>query len=140
MKIKMIQYLTGSNPDYNKLANEVEFLNKTYCKFYGYDYEFLRFKEQELEWADAVEYKIKYISETLNKQEHDYVVFVDADAGIANPTIKIEDLIDNEHYLFLSKCNERYAFLRDTTLALKNLSDLWQNHNDFFIQSFLMNL
>ena len=45
----------------------------------------------------AVAYKMKFIMDHLNKQDCDYLVWIDADAAISKPTIKIEDLIDDKH-------------------------------------------
>ena len=99
MKIKLIQYYT-SNCEY---AVHTVKINQLYCTKYDIDYSVLNNdntiisnnEERSLKW-----YKIKFINETLqNDNEHDYIIFVDADAFFVNHNKDIRDIIN----LYLTK-------------------------------------
>ena len=112
MKIKIIQYFIGNNQKYLKLCKKDEELNRKYCQLCGYDFDFIYFNAEEIkqEGIDFLFYKIKFIYDYLiQKQNYDYYVFLDADAVVSNPNIKIEDLIDDKHQLFLSRGNDRFG-------------------------------
>ena len=116
MKIKVIQYLISNDQKYLKLAKLAEKINHNYCKINGYDFKFeYKDNESNLDFEATTFYKILYINENLN--DCDYLVFIDADAAISNPTIKIENLIDDKHELFLSRGNDRLYQL----ITLQNL-------------------
>ena len=116
MKIKVIQYLISNDQKYLRLAKLAEKINHNYCKINGYDFKFeYKDNESNLDFEATTFYKILYINENLN--DCDYLVFIDADAAISNPTIKIENLIDDKHELFLSRGNDRLYQL----ITLQNL-------------------
>ena len=129
--VKIIQYFVGTNKKYIELCHEVEKLNKTYAELYGYSYNFNYIDETivkdyfgQCTYKEMLAYKIKYMYDSLLKNDCDILVFIDADAAVSKPTIKIEELIDNEHDLFLSKGNDVVAVkncLNNIKIGLKNV-------------------
>lgn len=106
MKIKIIQYLISNDNEYLQLAKLSEQINCCYCKLYNYDFKFeYKNNDENLNFEETTFYKIPYINNNLNNC--DYLVFIDADAAVSNPNIKIEDLIDNKHEMFFSRGNDR---------------------------------
>lgn len=110
MKIGIIQ--TDNRLD-NSVFNEMFALNKKYAEIHNYTYIFnqIKLNQKLYEWQDLI-----YHEENLNKlkayitryqlfekyiNDFDYLVYMDSDAVINNPNIKIEDLIDDTHDLFV---------------------------------------
>ena len=111
--VKIIQYYVGSDQRYLQVCKASKTVNQKYAKIYGYQYSFEHIPEQELinfygacDREKIIAYKIKLMYDNLMEQDNDVVVFIDADAAISKPTIKIEDLLDDEHDLYLSKGNQ----------------------------------
>ena len=124
MKVKLIQYNFGYDSKYMQLCKLTEQINKKYCDLHGYDHEFdyldtkiLEDLYGKLDWSLACVYKLQWVYEKLIKQDADYLIQLDADAVVSNPNIKIEDLIDDKHQLFLSKGNER-VYLANSLISL----------------------
>lgn len=107
-KIKIVQYFIGDNQKYLHLCDIVKQLNVKYCSIHGYEYQFLFLLKPNI---DVIIFKMKYIYEQLLKQDCDYLVFLDADAAVSKPTVKIEELVDFQHELFLSRNNQRYGII-----------------------------
>lgn len=134
MKIKLVSYFVdGGNQKYLKLSKLCEEVNKRYCNLYNYDIQFDYYDKQkiinhygtETKYC-LIDYKVPFMSEQLNKQDCDYLVFVDADAAINKPTIKIEDLIDNQHELFLSRGNEKVLQINCIVNIANKLNQIFQ--------------
>lgn len=115
MKIKVVAFFVDcGNQKYLKLCKACEEVDREYCKLHGYDLEFTYLKKQDVidffggrEDVVIEHYKIPFIKQQLDKQDADYVVVLDTDATISKPTIKIEDLVDDKHDMFLSRGNEK---------------------------------
>lgn len=115
MKVKFVSYfIDGGNQKYKELAALTQEINKKYCQLYNYDLQYAYMTEQQFvdfypkrDRMELHDYKVPFISFELNKQDCDILVFIDADATISKPTIKIEDLLDNEHELFICRGNEK---------------------------------
>lgn len=116
MKIKIVQFYCGKNQVYNQLVNQVKDLNSNYCYIHNYDYQLRQVDEKQVQqfinsnnfrW-NINAYKFKVIYEQLIQSDCDYLVYMDADAAISKPQIKIEDLIDNEHDLFFSRSDSKH--------------------------------
>lgn len=134
MKCKIIQYLVGNDPKYLELAKECEKVNRTYAEHYGYDFVFEymngdKVKEQygKCTSKEIIAYKIKFMYDHLMKNDCDVLMFVDADAAISKPQIKIEDLIDEEHEIYLSRGNERVAQLIHLTNIRNGMIRIFNN-------------
>jgi hypothetical protein len=86
-------------------ADDVEFpkisreINEKYAELHGYDYKWETF-ESKLTFLTATSYKFIFISKYLYK--YDLIVFIDADAAFVCPQINIEELIDDEHYIYMA--------------------------------------
>lgn len=93
MQIKFIQYHT-SNCTY---AAYPEKINKLYCDKYNIEYFSLaddnhirtNNENRALQW-----YKIKFTKEILQNNNHDYIIFADADAVFVNHNKDIRDIIN----------------------------------------------
>lgn len=93
MKIKIIQYYYSDNLEYVKQSEEI---NRKYCEKYDIDYYceknskliFDTVGDRNPSW-----YKIRYLKEQLESFNHDYIIYLDADAFIANHDIDIRDVI-----------------------------------------------
>lgn len=114
MKIKMVQmFIPGQKKDYLKLASVSKEINQKYCNLHGYDYQFVQLKQEQIinqlggfSWNQMAAYKQKFMLDHLT--DCDYMVWIDADAAVSNPNIKIEDLIDDKHDFFLSRGNDQF--------------------------------
>lgn len=116
MKIKIIQFYCGDDPVYKELVDVVADLNGEYCKRYNYKYCFEHVSREDVDnyintnifrW-NINAYKFKVINDHLRMDDCDYLVYMDADAVVSNPTIKIEDLIDQDHSIFFSRSDSKY--------------------------------
>ena len=93
MKIALIQYYT-SNVNYGKYS---EAINEEYCKIHGYTYVvekddtkiFSVIEDRHPTW-----YKSKMALEVFEKEEPDWILFLDADALVSDFNQKIEEHID----------------------------------------------
>ena len=135
-KIKIISYFVGDNPEYLQLVQEAEKLNKKYAELYGYSYVFNYFDNSvisnyygECNSKNICSYKMKFIYDNLIKDDCDILVSLDADAVISKPQIKIEDLIDEEHDLFLSRGNDIFWQNRELKNIVSELYRLFHNNN-----------
>lgn len=120
MRIKFIQYFIGNNQKYLKLSKICEEINKKYCQLHGYEYEcqyktWQDAKNEGFEYNDSIGgnvgmYKMFYLHKILEKrQNYDYYIFLDADAAVSKPIIKIEDLIDDTHQFYVAHGNDRFG-------------------------------
>jgi hypothetical protein len=125
-----IAFVTASTKEiyvYSKYSNQNL---KYYCN--KHKYKLYIFKEHLCKQVHPCWYKIILLNYLLKK--HKYIVWVDSDAIITNPTIKIEKFIDNYHELFVCKdiSNWRTPF-NSGVMILKNnknvkyfLSKVWK--------------
>lgn len=113
MKFKMVSYFVpNDNEDFKKLTDITTQINKQYCEMHRYDYQLINVsKEQiieefgEFDLEKIVGYKLKLWRDQLDS-DCDYLAFIDTDAAVSNPDIKLEDLIDDTHSLFFSRGND----------------------------------
>ena len=136
MKCKIIQYLVGKNEKYLELAKECEKINRTYAGLYGYDFVFEYMDEDKVKeqygkctTKEIIAYKIKFMYDHLMKNDCDVLMFIDADAAVSKPQIKIEDLIDDQHEIFLSRGNERVAQILHLTNIRNGMIRIFSNPN-----------
>ena len=135
MNIKICQYFVGKDEKYLELCHEVKKINKKYAEIQGYAYEFeytdedviKTYYDGECTYKEILAYKLHFVYNNLMFGDYDLIVFLDADAAISNPTMKIEDLIDNKHELFLSRGNE-------ITCQLVELKRIKNSINNLYIQ------
>ena len=95
----------------NETIIKIKEINEKYAKINNYQFIFENFNinDYHYEWEDLIlnefskltYYRFNLIEKYLNN--FDYFVWIDSDACICNPNIKIEDLIDNEHDIFISQ-------------------------------------
>ena len=112
--IKIVQYYVGNDPEYLKLCDASITVNSKYAQAHGYKYSFQMVPEQKLinyygsvTYQKIIAYKIKLIYDHLMMQDKDVVVFIDADAAVSKATMKIEDLLDDKHEIYLSRGNQK---------------------------------
>lgn len=136
--MKIVQYNFGYDSKYMQLCKLSEQINKKYCQLHRYDYQFDYLDEQIVKdlyggfnWNLAALYKLNYMYDILMKDDCDYLVTLDADAAINKPQIKLEDLIDDQHDLFLSRGNEKIWVINILQQLNQNIVDLFQNHRDY---------
>ena len=130
MKIKIIQYFIGDNQKYLKLSKLCEEINKKYCNLHGYDFEYQYLTEEDIKKVykvaqcsrlQIVFYKHIYIYNNLGNNGYDYIVFLDGDAAVNNPNIKIEDLVDTTHQFFLTRGNDRIGEINTLHILYKSI-------------------
>lgn len=105
LKIAIAQFYT-SNVSYGKYTEEI---NKKYCEEQGYIYHVEKDDNKiktELEGRSATWYKPKFITEVFESHNPDYVLFLDADAIISDPTRRIEEFIEDGFNII---CTEDYG-------------------------------
>ena len=147
MKVKLIQYYCGNDEKYKEMIQEVSFLNSNYCKLHNYEYCFDFIEKQQIDnflnsntftWC-VTAYKLKYIYDHLMKNDADYLVFIDADAAVNNPNIKVEDLVDQNHSLFLSRSDSKTEQQVHMVDLAKKMNVIFQNNlliNNYLDQFF----
>lgn len=147
MNIKIVQYIFEGESKYNILFNLTKQINMNYCKLYNYNYHYDIFNKNmiqqlygKFEWIYACVYKLNYIYNNLIKNDCDYLVFLDADAAVNKPIIKIEDLVDDEHDLFLSKGDEKTQILRSLFLLHNIIDSILKNYQYFLDNNIEYNL
>lgn len=135
MNIKIVQYIFEGESKYNILFNLTKQVNMNYCKLYNYNYNYDIFNKNmiqqlygKFDWILACLYKIQYIYNNLLKDDCDYLVFLDADAAVSKPIIKIEDLVDEKHELFLSKGNEKVQIFNSLILLRNIIQNILNNY------------
>ena len=92
MKLKIIQYYTP-NLTYAPISEKI---NRDYCQKHNIDYFsetsadtiFNASNGRALQW-----YKILFVQEQLRNSDHDYIIYLDADAVIVKPEKDIRDII-----------------------------------------------
>lgn len=139
MKVKIIQLFVGEDQKYLQLCKEVEKVNRKYAELYNYEYVF------EYRSMDVVKesygacthrevyiYKNKFMYQHLLKDDCDILVFIDADAAVSKPQIKIEDLIDDQHEIFLSRANERVCQLIHLQNIKKGMDRIFKKPEQLF--------
>lgn len=139
MKIKVASYFVNlGKQKYTELSKLCEQLDKKYCFLHNYDFQFLYLENKEMDIVDCLYYKLQFIYQQLMKNDCDYLVYLDADATISNPNIKIEDLIDNQHQLFLSRGNDRIGEIMALNTIFNALKQ--KMNTDNFINSSIDNI
>ena len=119
MKIVVAQFYTNNVP-YGKYAEEI---NRKYCEEKGYEY---YCEKDTLKIRTAIEnraptwYKPKLIKEVLDIYSPEYVLFLDIDAIISDPTQVIESFIDPNYDLILAEDIGDHSVGNAGVLLLKN--------------------
>lgn len=143
MKIKVVSYyVDGGSEKHLQLSKVTEQINRKYCELHGYDIQFVYMTKQEYfdfykedeKQVTYLDYKIPFISEQLNKQDCDYLVFLDADAPISKPQIKIEDLVDDTHQFFLCRGNEKVIQINCLINIANKINQIFQReHSEHYL-------
>lgn len=135
-KLKVIQFYTP-NLTYAPTAEEI---NKNYCKLYSIDY----FSQTSREVIDSKRdaraycwYKILMVLEELEKDEYEYIMFVDADAVFVKTDYDVHDLIEknSEYDLIISKdfgpdhVNTGVMIFKNTEWSKDFLRRIWEGGN-----------
>ena len=93
MKLKIVQYYTP-NLTY---ATVSERINRTYCEKHNIEY-FVQTSKEEIGATlngRAVQwYKIPFLQQVLTTSDHDYIIYLDADAVVVKPEKDIRDIIN----------------------------------------------
>ena len=131
MKIVLAQYWTD-NLTYSKYTQAI---NEAYCKEKGYIYEVETdsnlikgsIKDRSITW-----FKPKFILDTLEKHNPDFILFVDADAVVLNDNHSIEDfiidgldIVATEDY-GPSKLNAGVLLIKNTAWSKDFLNKWWE--------------
>lgn len=142
MKIKLISWYVLNNPQYKNLIDLSSSINKKYCQLNNYQYYIEQVSKQtienkfgEINQLKIFSYVYYFIYEQLMKSNDDYLVFLDNDAVVNNPTIKIEDIIDNQHQLFLSKGNTKSDIIKIIINLSNEFITKLKNKSQFFNSS-----
>jgi hypothetical protein len=119
MKILIAQFYT-ENVSYGKYA---EAINKKYCEEKGYEY----YCEKDtvkiraiLGDRAATWYKPTLVAEVLDNYNPDYILFMDIDAIISDPSQRIEDFIDENYDLILTEDVGHHSVANAGVFILKN--------------------
>lgn len=141
MNVRICQYFVGNDEKYVELCHEVEKINKKYAELHGYTYHFSYQEEYLVKHfyractnKEILAYKLHFIYNNLRHDEYspvknDVIVFIDADAAISNPNIKIENLIDDEHEIFLSRGNEIACQLIELQRIKNSITNLFSQYD-----------
>ncbi len=104
---------------------------RAYCDMHGYD--FFCASESLDPTRHVVWSKILFIKEVMNQGTYDWIFWTDADAVICNPTIKLEDLIDDNFDVIISKdfygINAGHFFIKCCDWSLAFLDKVYR-HTD----------
>jgi hypothetical protein len=131
MKIIVTQFYTNNVP-YSKFSIEI---NKKYCIENGYEYYVESDTKKiitKLEGRSITWYKPHLIKEVLlNNRDCDYVVFLDIDAVITNHEKKIEDFLNLDFSIMMTKdygpslVNAGVMFVKNDDFSLNFMDDWW---------------
>ena|SRR5579864_6123624 len=120
MKILMFSYYDTRSKDkysFKDIANLTLSSKEEYCKIHGYDFVNCEIDEY---WREIGWYKIDVIKDKL--QYYDWIFYCEADCLITNLTKRIEDIIDDNKYLIISKnsISPSWTGLNCGNLIIKN--------------------
>ena len=122
-----------------KFRNDTKYGRQTiinYCDRYGYDFvddDTIVDNTREIQWS-----KILLIQKYLEKGEHDYLVWIDADILILNPEKSIENFIERlmgDKELMYSKdfgnwVNNGVIFIKNTAFMLDYFKEVYKHTNE----------
>lgn len=137
MKIALIQYYT-SNLNYGKYS---EAINQEYCNKHGYTYVVEKDGDKiykAIEDRHPTWYKSLMALEVFEKENPDWILFLDADAIISNLEQKIEDFIDENYNLILSDDVGHHSDYNAGVFLIKNCDwskeflNTWYNSSSEF--------
>lgn len=139
-KILVAQYYTQNLADrYAKFSEE---LNRKYCALHGYDYvvenddislrTVARDEEIALQW-----YKVPFLSKLLDTyKDHEWILFLDADAIFSNMSQQIESFCDDAYDLIISTNEVHHCITNTGVILVKNtewsrefLKKWWDSRN-----------
>ena len=134
-KIVVAQFYT-KNLSYGKFSEEI---NKKYCQDNGYIYHVEKdtnkiesyIEDRSHTWA-----KPKLILEVMDKYDCDYILFLDMDAIVSDPSKRIEEFIDSnfdliatEDYSSHSKMNAGVLLFKNSEWTRNFMNDWWEAGN-----------
>ena len=144
MKIKLVQYSIGGTDAHKQICDLAKEINSKYCQLHNYDYHFYDIERQEVskvintqgdDRLDALTYRTIFLYNQLMKQDCDYLVYLDTDAIVNKPIIKIEDLIDEQHELFISRFDCRNELAKALSYLYNNLTFLY-HHQQILLKEY----
>lgn len=135
--------------EYEVIVSYYNFLVPKYCQMHDYAFEFREITEDKLShiinqlkiyedldntnislmMSALALYKFQYINEVLNRDEDEYIVFLDIDALPSNPNIKLQSFIDDKHDLFLTPANNLYHVLNINNKLIPEFNNILQNNS-----------
>ena len=133
VKIGFLQFDSRMNENINSILN----VNKKYCQLHNYNYIFKLIKKEDIynpifeqylydlsdyyrQLINICYYKFTMIEQYMNN--YDYLVYGDSDVIINNPNIKIEDLIDNQHDIYMFRDQGQFVTTKNTLNAANAIS------------------
>lgn len=131
MRVTIAQFYT-KNVSYGKFSEEI---NKAYCLKQNYTYYVEKdddkirnlIEDRAFTWA-----KPKIILELLEKNETDYVLFLDIDAIVSDNNVRIEEFIDENYDIIVTEDYSGHSVMNAGVLLIKNsewskqfLKDWW---------------
>lgn len=152
MKIAMLQFDERTG---DENINAIIEVNRKYCSLHNYDYifhalieedthkheldDYLTIKDNEHAFCQNVyDYRIYMIEKYMN--DYDYVVYLDTDMLINKPQIKIEDLIDNQHDIFMFRDGDEINASIGLLMIAQTIYAKLKNDNVKYLKEPLNNL
>lgn len=135
MNILIAQFWTN-NLSYSQYTKSI---NEKYCdeKGYGYFIESNDFKiKSELNGRSFTWYKPKFLLNVLDEKNPDYILFLDADAIVCNNNYKIEEFIDENYDIVVTRdygpsvMNAGVILLKNTDWVRSFLQKWWDISNE----------
>ena len=131
MKIVVAQFYTD-NVSFGKYSRDI---NQRYCEQKGYTYHLSTDNDKIVKGTEDRArkwYKVKLIQEAFQVYDADYVLYLDADAMIADHSIRIEDFISDDHdivfaedHINIFKFNTSVVLAKKSALTNKFLNSWW---------------
>lgn len=118
-KIYIAQYYT-ENLTHGPFAEKI---NQKYANEMGYGYYCEKSTKDIRDFLKGIAptwYKSKLILDVFDKHNPEYVLFLDTDAIISNPTIKIEEFIDPEYNFIVAKDISHHSIMNAGVFLIKN--------------------
>jgi lipopolysaccharide biosynthesis glycosyltransferase len=123
----MLKIITAYNKTYKPLIDISSPCVLNYCHYHGFGYEAYQIPEDYIRpapWA-----KIQYLITNLEEKIYDYILWVDADTIIKNPTYDLLSIIDPSKYIYISRdfnnINTGVILFKNNTYNLNLLYQLW---------------
>lgn len=92
-----------------------------YCKTHGYDF---YLQEKDFDYSKKIAWaRIKTIIEKIKENKWDWILYLDADTMICNHTIRLENLIDDNYDIIVSRNFSKQEYEINCGVMLVKCSD-----------------